>query len=171
MNEAAPYDAREVSNYILRVASESSRQLTQMALLKILYYAHGWYLASYNKPLFRQPVEAWEYGPVVKVVRDAFKAFGKKPITSLAQRVDLETGEIIEVSSKLSGSDQDFVRSIFDAYARYDALKLSDMTHEKDSPWDRVWNTSEAVGRLGLRIRNEEIRSHFVKSRDTIQAH
>ncbi|HEX8124511.1 MAG TPA: type II toxin-antitoxin system antitoxin SocA domain-containing protein [Allosphingosinicella sp.] len=171
MSGSAPYDAREVSNFILRVAKEQGRELTQMALLKIVYYAHGWYLASFREPLVRQPIEAWEHGPVVKVVRDAFKSFGKKPITSYAERVDLETGEIIAVSSRLAEKDEKFVREIFQQYARYDALTLSDMTHERNSPWDRVWNTTEPVGRLGLRIRNEEIRNHFLSLRSVIQIH
>lgn len=171
MKRSAPYDAREVSNCILKIAGEQGCKITQMSLLKILYYAHGWYLASRGVPLFKQPVEAWEHGPVVKVVRDAFKSFGKRPITSPAERVDLETGELIELPSDLSEQDNEFIRSIFGAYAKYDAFTLSDMTHEKNSPWDRVWNTDGTVGRLGLRIRNDEIQRHFLSLGDIVQAH
>ena len=163
MGHEAPYDAREVSNFVLKLADARGKPLTQMMLLKIIFYAHGWYLASNHKPLFRQPVEAWEYGPVVKVVRDAFKDFGKKPITRCAERLNLETGELIEVSSRLSSEDERFVEVIFDNYAKYRAAQLSDMTHEKDSPWDRVWNSKQTIGRLGLRIKNEDIRDYFAK--------
>lgn len=115
MREAgSPYDAREVSNFVLKLANGSGRALTQMSLLKIIFYAHGWYLASKDKPLFRQPVEAWEHGPVVKVVRDAFKEFGSKPIDRMADRLDLETGELVAVSDWLEKDDETFVESIFD---------------------------------------------------------
>lgn len=171
MARSAPYDAREVSNFILRLAKGQGRQLTQMSLLKILYYAHGWYLASFDTPLVKQPVEAWEHGPVVKVVRDAFKDFGKKPITAYAERVDLETGELVTLSSELADDDENFVRATFEAYVRYDALTLSDMTHARGSPWDKVWNATEAVGRLGLRIRNDEIRRYFLSLGSAVPGH
>ena len=159
----APYDAREVGNYILRLANESEVKLTQMSLLKIVFYVHGWYLATYNEPLIKQPVEAWEHGPVVKVVRDAFKAFGKMPITRYAERIDLETGELIAIGSSLSPGDERFVESIFDLYKTKDAFELSDMTHREDGPWDRVWNATSTLGRLGLRIKNDDIRDYFKK--------
>lgn len=160
--QSAPYDAREVSNFVLVLAREKGLQLTQMSLLKIIFYAHGWYLASTGYPLFKQPVEAWEYGPVVKVVRDAFKDFGKKPITRMAERFDLETGELVSLGSNLLSEDETFVRQVFATYGGISAFELSDMTHKLDSPWDKVWNTQTAVGRLGLRIRNDDIREYFL---------
>jgi uncharacterized phage-associated protein len=170
MPQGAPYDAREVSNYIIKLATNSGVRLTQMSLLKIVFYAHGWYLATAGVPLFKQPVEAWEFGPVVKVVRDAFKDFGKRPIDRFAERLDLHTGELIPVSDQLSEEDEKFVSSVFSQYCGKSAFELSDMSHEKGSPWDRVWNSKVAVGRLGLRIRNEEIREYFLlmKARGTL---
>ena len=159
---AAPYDAREVSNYVLKEGVKSEIPLTQMSLLKIIFYAHGWYLAVNDRPLFRQPVEAWEHGPVVKVVRDAFKEFGKRPITKLAERLDLATGEIVKVPAELAPNDEEFVSSIFLIYGEKGAFTLSDMTHEPDGPWDRVWNAKTAIGSLGLRIKNQDIREYFL---------
>lgn len=142
-----------------------------MSLLKIIFYAHGWYLAQKQIPLFRQPVEAWEYGPVVKVVRDAFKEFGKDPITRFAERLDLETGELIPVGFRLSADDESFVTDVFSIYAGKSAFQLSDMTHEAGSPWDQVWNADSAMGRLGLRIKNDEIRRYFLVMRDQETIH
>ncbi|MEO5494932.1 MAG: type II toxin-antitoxin system antitoxin SocA domain-containing protein [Sphingomonas sp.] len=141
-----------------------------MSLLKIIFYACGWYLAAKNTPLFRQPVEAWEFGPVVKVVRDAFKEFGKNPIQRLAERLDLETGEFVPVGYELSTDDEEFVTDIYSLYIDKSAFELSDMTHEPGSPWDKVWNAKTAVGRLGLRIKNEDIQDYFklMKVKDTL---
>lgn len=169
--QARPYDAREVGNYILTRAGKDGHQLTQMSLLKIMFYAHGWYLASTGNPLFKQPVEAWEHGPVVKVVRDAFKEFGKRPITRLAERLDLDTGELILVGNTLENDDEAFVDHVFLMYANKSAFELSDMTHQKDSPWDKVWNSQTAVGRLGLRIKNQEIREYFLEMKRQTLTH
>ena len=50
MQQSAPYDARAVANFLLDLADERSVPLTQMSLLKILYFAHGWYLAIEKYP-------------------------------------------------------------------------------------------------------------------------
>lgn len=158
---AAPYDARAVGNYVLDLGDRVNVNITQISLLKIIYFAHGWYLTAFSIPLVKQPIEAWQYGPVIKVVRDAFKDFGKKPITSRAERLNLETGELLRVEPLLNSEDAKFVEQIFQAYIGYGAFELSEMTHERNSPWDNIWNSTESVGRLGLRIRNDEIKQHF----------
>jgi uncharacterized phage-associated protein len=158
----APYDARAISNFLLDLAEREDRPLTQLLLLKILYFAHGWYLAEMGRPLFSQPVEAWKHGPVVKVVRDAFKEFERRPIKSRAERLILETGELELVPPTLSDGDAEFVTDVYRVYVIHDAWTLSEMTHEVGSPWDKIWNATSAIGRLGLRIRNEEIRDHFL---------
>ncbi len=160
--DVAPYDARTIANYLLDLASEAGRPLTQMAILKLIYFAHGWYLATKNHALVMQPFEAWKYGPVLKVVRDAFKEYADRPIESRARAFDLISGESFEVCPKIQEGDADFLRGIFQEYAGIDAWTLSNITHEPGSPWDQIWNSRDATGRLALRLRNEDIRLHFL---------
>lgn len=157
-----PYDARAIANFLLDIAETRKLELTQLSLLKLLYFAHGWYLAKTGSPLVKQEFEAWEYGPVIKVIRDEFKPFGKKPIKARAYKLDLYKNQRVLVEPILATQDENFVREIFDAYHVYDAWSLSNMTHEKGSPWDVVWNSSEPMGRFALRIRNEDIKQHFI---------
>ena len=163
MNLAQPYDARAVANFILDKADEDGVALTQLSLLKILYFAHGWYLAEHAKPLIAQPIEAWQYGPVIKVVRDAFKDFGKKAITKRAEKLEVRTGEIVPVVPDLLPSDRAFVSAVYNGYRHHDGWTLSEMTHEQGSPWFKVWHPDRPSGSLGLRIRNEDIRKHFLE--------
>ncbi len=160
-SDAAPYDARAVANFLLDLAGSRHIPLTQMSLLKLIYFAHGWYLSKTGKRLVEQDFEAWQYGPVVKVVRDAFGGAGKDPITTRAEKLDIFSGRCTTVASALAAEDARFVATIFDAYHVHDAWKLSNMTHETGSPWDQLWNAAEPVGRLALRIKDEEIKSHF----------
>jgi uncharacterized phage-associated protein len=161
MEPTAPYDARAIANLLLDLADERGVRLTQMSVLKLIYFAHGWYLAIHNKPLCAHQFEAWQYGPVLKVVRDAFKEYGNLPIRSRATKLIVTTGEFIEVPPHVQSNDRDFIQSVFDEYRGHSAWTLSEMTHEAGSPWDKLWNTQSPVGRMALRIRNEEIRSHF----------
>ncbi len=156
-----PYDARAIANLLLDLADEKTFPLTQISIIKLIYFAHGWYLARWNRPLIFQEFEAWQHGPVIKVVRDEFKCFGKGKITARAQKIDLHLGKRSIVKTELLEEDAKFVAAIFNAYHIYDAWQLSELTHEQGSPWDRVWNASEPIGRMALRIRNEDIREHF----------
>lgn len=158
---SAPYDARTVANKLLDLADRSSVGLTQVSLLKLIYFAHGWYLSTRDKPFIAQDFEAWKYGPVVKVVRDQFKEYGKNCIKSRAFRLDILTGELLEVSADMAENDKDFLLNIYRAYHVYDAWQLSKMTHEQGSPWDKVWNSPEPLGRVALRIPNRDIKAHF----------
>jgi uncharacterized phage-associated protein len=157
----APYDAREVANFLLDYADARQTYLTQISLLKIIYFCHGWYLFYNKKPLVKNEFEAWENGPVVRVVRDAFKAFGGNRITSRAEKFDLYTGKSISLEPNLEQDDQVFIKQIFEAYYVHGPWKLRDMTHERGSPWDKLWNSDRPIARFGLRIRNDEILEHF----------
>ena len=159
----SPYDARSVANLVLDRVSELGKTVTQLQLYKIVYFAHGWYLATYKRKLVTQPFEAWNYGPVVRVLRDAFKDFGKEVITAKAERFDLFTGELLAVEPVSDDADANFIKQVVDFYHIYDGWELSDLTHEEGSPWDRVWNAKKPVGNLGLRIDDEAIRSYFVQ--------
>jgi uncharacterized phage-associated protein len=157
----APYDAREIANYLLDYADTRKVSLSQITLLKLIYFCHGWYLFYKHCPLVRNEFEAWKDGPVVRVVRDAFKRHGKSKITSRAERFDLLTGEVSTVVPTLAQDDQHFVEKIFETYQGLGPWELRDLTHEPGSPWDKLWNSDQAVARFGMRIRDEEILAHF----------
>lgn len=163
MSPQAPYDSRAVANFLLDLAEERRLPLTQLSLYKIIYFSHGWYLSSFGKPLILQDFEAWKFGPVVKVLHDEFGKFRSKPITARARKLDIYTNQRIDVAANLTVADKKFIVSMFDGYHVHDAWKLSEMTHETGSPWDTLWNASEPTGRLGLRLRNSEIKAHFDK--------
>jgi len=77
----APQSSVKVARQILWIALNRGKILTPMQLLKLVYISHGWMLAIYNRSLFREPVEAWKYGPVEPLVYNRFKKFGGNQIT------------------------------------------------------------------------------------------
>lgn len=158
---ARPYDVRQVANYLLDLGDSEGFPLTQVSLYKIIYFCYGWYLITTGTRLFKNSFEAWEYGPVVRVLRDEFKSFGRNNITGRATKLDLASGERDFADPSLDEYDKKFVSQIFTTYRVYDAWELSDMTHEPGSPWDKLWNARGSVARLGLRIYDEEIKNHF----------
>jgi len=64
----------------LRSLSGESDFISNLKLQKLLYYAQGIHLALYGKPLFNDPIEAWQYGPVVDSVYQTYKTNGSDAI-------------------------------------------------------------------------------------------
>jgi uncharacterized phage-associated protein len=155
------YDARAVANFLLDYADEKRMKVTALWLQKVIFYAHGWYLSKKERPLVQQAFEAWDYGPVVRAVYDAFKGSGAAPLSVRAKRFDVIENTYKEINEPLDAEAQVFLRKIFDAYSLVNAFDLSSMTHAEGSPWDRVWNAPNGAITLGMKISNDEIRKWF----------
>lgn len=157
-------DARAIANYFLDCAERDGISLTAMSLLKILYFAHAWHLAKYRKPLVAQPFEAWQRGPVNRVVYDQVKGLGKKPIRDRLTVLDVSTVSFVEAKCNISDEKQNFLNNIFSYYARFDPFKLSDLTHMFGTPWDIIWKEAEVNAVPGMWIPNDLIMDWFEKT-------
>jgi uncharacterized phage-associated protein len=156
------YDGRALANQLLDLSDQFGLALTHMAVHKILFYAHGWYLALYGVPLVKQPFEAWEHGPVIQSVFNAFKGSGKKPITGRALRFDPISEKTYVVTADMSIKTVDFMANVLRAYGHLSAIELSDLTHRKGGSWDAVWNAPSGKINLGMTIGNDAIREDFL---------
>ena len=87
-------DAREVANAILSIAEDAGIRVSNLALNKILFFAHGWHLAIHDPPLVDLPFEAWQFGPVHPQIYRQLKRLGHKafPRGQRLTQIDLETG-------------------------------------------------------------------------------
>jgi uncharacterized phage-associated protein len=60
--------------------------MSNLKLQKLMYYAQGFSLVLFNKPLFPERIEAWIHGPVIPAVYHKYKGYGA--ITALARQAD-----------------------------------------------------------------------------------
>src|SRR5262245_29920187 len=81
-NMTPTYSALAVANYFLDLAKAKGLALDPMKLQKMIFFAHGWSLALYDEKLIDEPIQAWQYGPVVQSVYHEFKSFGAARIDS-----------------------------------------------------------------------------------------
>jgi uncharacterized phage-associated protein len=146
------YDARAVANFFIDRASKESRPVTVMTLLKVLYFAHAWYLAKHDRPLVGQPFEAWRHGPVNRVVYEQLKEMGSHPIERKLQSFDAVQCSFSETTYNFDDETEKFLSDIFDYYSQFHPFRLSDLTHQKGSPWDIVWNEAETRAVPGMVI-------------------
>lgn len=160
------HDARAIANFFLDRADDRGINVSIMTLLKVLYFAHAWYLAKENKPLIAQQFEAWDYGPVSRVVYDQFKNFGKSAIKNRAVSFDPKLLAFSATKYTLDDDTIRFLNNIFDYYSQFDPMKLSDLTHQKGGPWDAVWSAAKTRAVPGMYIPNDEIAAWFRRGRE-----
>lgn len=163
------YDARAVSNFLLDRASKAGIVITVMTLLKVIYFAHGWYLAKTGNPLVAQPFEAWKHGPVNRVVYDQYKGLGKKPIDKKAVSFDPSLMKYVTTPYSFDAETEALLSNIFDYYVNFHPFTLSDLTHEKGSPWDTIWSEAQNRAVPGMLIPNKLILEWFEERKGAIR--
>ncbi|MEX2163730.1 MAG: type II toxin-antitoxin system antitoxin SocA domain-containing protein [Sulfuricaulis sp.] len=159
------YDARALANFFLDRAERAGIGLTTMTLLKVLYFAHAWYLAKQGEPLVAQPFEAWKHGPVNRVVYDQFKHHKKRPIEGRAVSFDPRSMRYAQTTVIFDKDTSLFLQNIFDYYSSFHPFALSDLTHERGGPWDAVWSEAGERAVPGMIIPNDLIEAWFKANR------
>lgn len=132
-----PQDARAVANFFLNLAQREGRTIDPMGIQKLVYFANGWNLALYDRPLVAQRVEAWNYGPVIPDLYNSFRRFGNNPITQPA--VLLDPGTLRPVKPELTPNTPSetlaLLNRVWEVYKPFTSIQLSNMTHLPGSPW------------------------------------
>ncbi|WP_374942099.1 Panacea domain-containing protein [Sphingomonas sp.] len=166
------YDVRDVANFILEAAERRGISVTNLALQKLLYFAHGWFFATLDRPLLKNKFEAWQYGPVQRVLYDQFKQHKNRPLNGVrARHLDPLTGEYIVREPNIDRTDSDLILSVLDWYGKYTASQLVDESHVEDGPWEYVWQQAEDSIYPGMRIPDELILMHFKRLPSFISSH
>ncbi len=156
-----PCDARAVANEFLDMGDVGGVALTNMALQKLVYLAHGGYVLRTGRPLATNHFEAWEMGPVVRCLYEALKIYGSKPVTSRVSWFNALVNRVEIARAPLNELERGYLRQVFDQYGRRDAFELSRITHASGGPWDRVWNAPRGEVFFNQRIPDELILKYF----------
>jgi uncharacterized phage-associated protein len=125
----AKYGASTIAKWFVAWAEtdeSGEANVSNLKLQKLLYYAQGNHLALMGVPLFRDPVEAWDHGPVVADVYHGFKSFDSG-VLHLAADDPFEWTDVDDVTTQ-------FLLDVWDTYGGIAAWKLRNMTHS-ESPW------------------------------------
>jgi uncharacterized phage-associated protein len=152
------YTALQVANYFIKKAKEENIPLDPMKLQKLLYFAYGWHYANYDKPLFSDQINAWQWGPVVEDIYHAFKKYGKRNITELKSDLDIKTLQTtIPIVPESDTATDQFLRNFWDTYKNYTGPQLSGASHANGSPWKAAYDPNKFFNP----INSEKIRDYF----------
>lgn len=128
----------DVAKYIL-----SKITCTQLKLQKLVYLCFADYLCNTGKKLFTDKIYAFKYGPVVDTVYKKYKKYGYKPIEE--ETGDISSKGILEMPAKsrilFAEDGTGKLISIDETLKKYGdktASELVDITHKKDSPWNKT---------------------------------
>ena len=145
--------AIEVAKYFLFLARnrEAGDTISNLKIQKMLYYAQGYALCLFEKPLFSERIEAWKHGPVVKTIYEQFKKYGSDSI-SFDELNDFNT-DCIAGNKDI----QELLVFIFNKYGSMSAWNLRNKTHSEE-PWLKTYDES-----LGNEITQELIFEFFKK--------
>ena len=160
------YPAKAVANFFLELAWERGDIIDPMKMQKLIYFAHGWFLAKFDQELINEEIEVWDYGPVISSIYQEFKKYGLHPITepilvrdeSLSSRKNIfnPVGNNYYKPNIIRDSiEGKFLTKMYNYYGKYDSVYLSKLTHAEGSPWLASKLRREAI------IPNELIKSYF----------
>lgn len=155
------FDPRAIANLLLDEADQRDITVTNLALQKLLYFAHGIYLTQNKRPLVSGYFEAWQYGPVHPAVYRAFKDAGSSRIRIRAQGRDPLTGRARELPTPTDHEVVDLVRHVLVSYGRMSPGRLVDLSHAKGSPWAFIADKARTNIAFGLRIPDNVIEERF----------
>jgi uncharacterized phage-associated protein len=114
-------DVFDVATYILEKIGATSA----MKLQKLVYYAQAWCLVWDDKPLYKNRIEAWANGPVV---RDLYNAHRGSFVVTAHDFAKQASGKA------LTDEQRETIDLVIEAYGRRSAQWLSDQTHA-ELPW------------------------------------
>ncbi|MCD0489985.1 DUF4065 domain-containing protein [Pedobacter sp. MC2016-14] len=146
------YPVLNIANKI--IASNDASQgeiISNLKLQKLLYYMQGFFIAVFDRKLFENEIEAWQYGPVVREMYEHFRTFGSGAITLT---------EDAEIAS-LTDEEHQLFKDVMDEYGQFSAIKLMNMTHE-ELPWKKVFNHTPQ-GEISYDLLKEYFKTQIVE--------
>jgi uncharacterized phage-associated protein len=121
----------DVANYFLkRQDPDAGDLMSNLKLQKLVYYAQGFHLAMEDSPLFNEPIEAWDHGPVCVPLYHVYKKYGSDAIP---RPDDVDAYTIFNAVAHA------VLDEVYAAYGQFSAWKLRNLTHEED-PWIKAYN-------------------------------
>lgn len=119
--------AIHVGDYFLSLMDDDAGDtMSNKYLQKLVYLAQGFHLAAYGEPLFNEPIEAWDFGPIVPTLFDYYKKYGPNALPKpIGLNLDLYTKDVRQL-----------LDDIYCIYGQYASWRLRIMLYH-EAPWKK----------------------------------
>ncbi|MBF0326213.1 MAG: SocA family protein [Alphaproteobacteria bacterium] len=152
-------DPRGVCNMILDQVPD--RAVTNVALQRLLYLAHGLSLARTGHPLVYGYFEAWRHGPVHPAAHAAFKLAAHRPITFRALKRHPLTHVPAAISCSIAENLAQIIRQVALTYSSMPVEYLVELCVAPRSPWEVVVDEARTGVVLGMIIPDDLILDRY----------
>lgn len=142
--------ALTAANYIVWRCQMHGDTITNLKLQKMLYYAQGWFLAFYDRPLFSDSLRAWIRGPVQYEVWQSFNHYRWEPITKKVRKPAVSTHAQVHLDD------------VIKVYGDISAYTLERMTHG-EPPWIRARGSLRPDQRSTAVISLDDMKAYFLE--------
>lgn len=138
-----------VADYLILKAQSDGCTVDQLTLQKLVSYAQAFHLAAYGQPLFKNTIEAWDYGPVVRVLRFRFGKYGANPI------------DVSDAADPVADAHaRQWLDEVWQAFGRFSGTELANMWHD-EQPYKDAYGRAKPGEKHHEAISPDEMRDYF----------
>lgn len=124
---------QDVALFFIDIAAKQAEQeigdlMTNLRLQKLLYFAQGWHLARYGRPLFDAEFKAWTYGPVVPSIYSQYKDQKNQGILCPNPPAD----------DAFTDDEYALLLDVAREYNNLSTARLVNLSHDAKGPWAQV---------------------------------
>ncbi|WP_436871302.1 Panacea domain-containing protein [Bacillus safensis] len=138
--------AYDVAKFVL-----SFKPYSHLKLQKLLYYIYAEFLLKTGEKLFKDPILAFKYGPVVEDIFYKYKSHGKSIIDYQEDAtIKILTDDLVVtpsfmkvVSSEYGIEAVESITKVLFEYGDYAPFRLVNMTHQEGGPWQRAYEPGQ----------------------------
>ncbi len=156
MDKAKVYSANEIAQWFINrsamdVDMFDGEYMTNMKLQKMLYLAQCLSYAIKDSPLFKEQIQAWKHGPVVRPIYEKYKVLRADTIQDVNPiDIDEETAALLEF--------------VYEKYGIYSATELRNLTHKH-----KAYKNNYIEAKKNIIIPIEDIANEFLKEKSNLQ--
>lgn len=157
MNENKNNDILDNSYYMIKLFLDNDEEITNLKLQKLMYFVEAYYMVKNldQSELFSSNWNAWNYGPVNKVLYKHYKKFGSMPIS--LNDAELEEGR------NLPSKNKEYITKVYNIFHNFSAFELVTLTHLDGSPWSKIY----AKNQLNQIYDFEQLNDSIINKQDT----
>ena len=151
-NTDREYSAFDLARYVLKKCIDEDHPISNLQLQKILYCIQECFLKEKHRRAFSEPIEAWQFGPVVPEVYDEYRIYGGRTIVWMPDAHD-------NVAWK-EEEDKKLIDNIVEEKRKLDPWNMVQETHKEDGAWAKIYDGGKGAYK---EISIEMIKKHLLK--------
>ncbi|MHA1541132.1 MAG: Panacea domain-containing protein [Alphaproteobacteria bacterium] len=141
-----------VFNVAKFILEKSINKISTMKLQKLCYYSQAWNLVWEDKPLFKEEIQAFANGPVIRKLYDLHKG-------NFSIDASFFTKEKLS-NNNLTDKEQKNILKVMSYYGEKSPQWLSDLSHI-ETPWKDARNGCSAGERCEKEITIESMLEYY----------